>query len=77
MAALKGIETLTRSCPVEIVTDSQYLRDGATTWIKGWKARSWRTGRQRSSQERWSLATHRRHRRDPCHHLDQGARPKR
>ena len=43
MAALKGIETLTRSCPVEIVTDSQYLRDGATTWIKGWKARSWRT----------------------------------
>lgn len=43
MTALKGIETLTRSCAVEIVTDSQYLRDGATTWIKGWKARSWRT----------------------------------
>lgn len=43
MAALKGIETLTGSCAVEIVTDSQYLRDGAATWIKGWKARSWRT----------------------------------
>jgi ribonuclease HI len=43
MAALKGTETLTRSCTVEIVTDSQYLRDGATPGIKGWKARGWRT----------------------------------
>jgi hypothetical protein len=38
-----GGEALTRSCAVEIVTDSQYLRDGATIWIKRWKARGWRT----------------------------------
>ena len=43
LAAFKGLEALTRACAVEVVTDSQYLRDGATSWIKGWKARGWRT----------------------------------
>jgi ribonuclease HI len=43
MAALKGLEALTRSCAVEIVTDSQYLRDVATIWFKRWKAHGCRT----------------------------------
>jgi ribonuclease HI len=43
LATLKGLEALTRSCAVEIVTDSLYLRDGATIWIKRWNARGWRT----------------------------------
>jgi ribonuclease HI len=28
---------------VEIHTDSQYLRDGITKWIHGWKRNGWRT----------------------------------
>ncbi len=43
MAAIAALETLKRPCRVELYTDSQYLRNGITTWIGGWKARGWRT----------------------------------
>jgi ribonuclease HI len=38
-----ALETLKRSCEVEVHTDSQYLRDGITKWIHGWKRNGWRT----------------------------------
>jgi ribonuclease HI len=43
MAAIAALETLKRPCRVRLYTDSQYLRDGITKWISGWKARNWRT----------------------------------
>ena len=43
MAAIQALEALTRPCRVELHTDSQYLRNGITEWIAGWKARGWRT----------------------------------
>ena len=43
MAAIRALEALKRSCEVEIHTDSQYLRDGITKWIHGWKRNGWRT----------------------------------
>ena len=43
MAAIMALETLKRPCAVEIHTDSQYLRDGITKWIHGWKRNGWRT----------------------------------
>jgi len=43
MAAIAGLETLKRPCRVHIHTDSQYLRDGITRFIHGWKARGWKT----------------------------------
>lgn len=43
MAAIKALETLKRACTVDIHTDSQYLRNGITTWIKSWKRNGWRT----------------------------------
>ena len=43
MAAIAGIEALKRPCKVRLYTDSQYLRDGITQWLPGWKARGWRT----------------------------------
>ena len=43
MAAIAGLEALTRPCRVDLYTDSQYLRDGITQWLPGWKARGWRT----------------------------------
>ena len=42
-AAISALETLKRPCKVELHTDSQYLRNGITVWIKGWKARGWKT----------------------------------
>jgi ribonuclease HI len=43
MAAIMALEALTRGCEVELHTDSQYLRNGVTSWLRGWKANGWRT----------------------------------
>lgn len=43
LAAIKGLEALTRPCKVRLVTDSQYVRNGITQWITNWKRNNWRT----------------------------------
>lgn len=43
MAAIAALEALKRPCHVDLYTDSQYLREGLTNWIYGWKARGWKT----------------------------------
>ncbi|MGD9828115.1 MAG: ribonuclease HI [Hyphomicrobiaceae bacterium] len=43
MAAIAALETLKRPCPVDLFTDSAYLRNGITAWIAGWKRNGWRT----------------------------------
>jgi len=43
LAAIMGLETLTRRCAVDLYTDSQYLRGGITGWIHGWKRNGWKT----------------------------------
>jgi ribonuclease HI len=42
MAAIQGLEALTRACDVNVYTDSQYVRLGMTQWIKQWKKNNWR-----------------------------------
>lgn len=42
-AAIEGLNALKRGCPVDLHTDSQYVRNGITTWLKGWKRNGWRT----------------------------------
>ncbi|WP_118986768.1 ribonuclease HI [Photorhabdus sp. CRCIA-P01] len=42
MAAIIGLETLTRPCKIILTTDSQYVRQGITQWIHNWKKRGWR-----------------------------------
>jgi ribonuclease HI len=43
MAAIAALEALKRPSPVELHTDSQYLRLGITQWLEGWKRNGWRT----------------------------------
>ncbi len=43
MAAIGALESLKRPCQVELHTDSQYLRNGITQWIFGWKRNGWKT----------------------------------
>ena len=43
MAAIRGLEALTRPSRVRLHTDSLYLKEGITAWIKAWKANGWRT----------------------------------
>jgi len=42
-AAIAGLEALKRPCRVRLYSDSQYLRDGITKWINGWKRGGWLT----------------------------------
>ena len=43
MAAIMALETLKRPCAADLHTDSQYLRQGITQWIKSWKRNGWKT----------------------------------
>lgn len=43
MAAIQALEALKRPVKVRLYTDSQYLRDGITGWIRKWKENGWRT----------------------------------
>ena len=42
-AAISALEALKRPCAIDLHTDSQYLRQGITQWLKGWKRNGWRT----------------------------------
>ena len=43
MAAIAGLEALTRPCEVELHSDSQYLINAFTKgWIESWKKRDWK-----------------------------------
>ncbi len=42
MAAIQGLESLTRPCQVTLTTDSKYVMQGITDWIKGWKKNGWK-----------------------------------
>jgi len=54
-AAVEGLKALKEACEVEITTDSEYMRNGITTWIHGWKARGWKTADKKpvKNQELW------------------------
>jgi ribonuclease HI len=42
-AAVKGLALLREKCEVVITTDSEYVKNGITTWINGWKRNGWMT----------------------------------
>jgi ribonuclease HI len=43
MAAISGLEALKKPAVVDLTTDSQYVRQGITSWIFNWKRNGWRT----------------------------------
>ena len=55
MGAIAALEALTRPCTVALHTDSQYLRQGITAWIHGWKRNGWRTADKKpvKNEELW------------------------
>ena len=42
-AVIEGLAALKRPCKVTLYLDSQYVRQGITEWIRGWKAKGWMT----------------------------------
>lgn len=43
LAAISALEVLPYASEITIVTDSNYVKNGVTTWIHGWKKNGWRT----------------------------------
>ena len=42
-AAIQALKALNRPCSVSLFTDSDYLRQGITQWIRGWQKKGWKT----------------------------------
>jgi ribonuclease HI len=42
-AAIEALKSLPTGSAVTLTTDSTYVKDGITSWIKNWKARGWKT----------------------------------
>ncbi|MBO1924342.1 ribonuclease HI [Thiomicrorhabdus sp. 6S3-12] len=55
MAAIQAFEALKKPCHVVITTDSQYVKNGITTWMANWKKKNWRTAANKpvKNQELW------------------------
>lgn len=43
MAAISALEALKKPCDVQMLVDSKYVLQGMSEWIRGWKARGWKT----------------------------------
>ena len=56
-AAIEGLAALKRPSRVTVTTDSQYVRQGITQWIEGWKRNQWRTSAKKTvkNQDLWQL----------------------
>ena len=46
-AVIRALESLNRQCQVRIVTDSQYVKNGMTQWIRNWQKNGWRTANRK------------------------------
>jgi len=54
-AAIEGLRALRVPCEVQVVTDSEYLKNGITNWIHGWKRKGWMTAAKKPvvNQDLW------------------------
>jgi ribonuclease HI len=54
-AAIEGLRALREPCEVEVVTDSEYVMKGITSWIHGWKKKGWMTAAKKPviNQDLW------------------------
>ena len=55
LAAIEALESLKRSCKVNLYTDSQYVRKGILEWMANWKKRGWKTAARKpvKNQDLW------------------------
>jgi ribonuclease HI len=54
-AAIEALRSLKENCEIEVVTDSEYLKNGITEWIHGWKRKGWMTAAKKPvvNQDLW------------------------
>jgi len=56
-AAIEGLSALRERCDVEVVTDSEYMKNGITLWITNWKKRGWMTSQKKPvvNRDLWEM----------------------
>lgn len=54
-AAIESLNALKFRCNVQLYTDSSYVKNGIQTWLKGWKAKGWKTAAKKpvKNQDLW------------------------
>ena len=54
-AAIEALSSLSEPCEAEVVTDSEYVKNGITTWIHSWKKKGWLTAAKKPvvNQDLW------------------------
>ena len=55
MAAIMGLDALTRPMTVDLHTDSRYVMNGVRDWMPRWKANGWKTASKKpvANQDLW------------------------
>jgi ribonuclease HI len=55
MAVIRALQALKRPSSVRLHTDSRYVMDGASKWLKNWKANGWKTADKKpvKNEELW------------------------
>ena len=56
-AAITGLQHAPTQRPLRVITDSQYLINGITKWVKGWQKNGWKTreGQPVENRDLWEL----------------------
>lgn len=73
-AAISALEALKGPSRVDLHTDSEYVRNGITVWIHGWKKRGWKTADKKpvKNVELWQRLDEARNRHDVTWHWVRG-----
>lgn len=51
-AAIEGLSALKEPCEVSLTTDSEYVRNGISSWMDNWKKREWKTAGRKPVKNR-------------------------
>lgn len=53
---IEALKSLKKSCTIDLTTDSQYVKNGITQWVQGWKKNGWKNSRKEAvkNQDLWS-----------------------
>jgi ribonuclease HI len=56
-AVIEALKSLTRPCKIILTTDSNYVKNGITEWIHGWKKKGWKTAKKKpvKNKDYWQL----------------------
>ena len=56
-AAIKAVEYFKKKIIINLYTDSKYLKDGITIWIKKWKLNGWKTSNKKKvkNSDLWKI----------------------